>query len=322
MASAGVFLLLCEKFGSEKAVVLGKDSGSVIDEGLLSRTGTDGGRGFGWFGAIDVASESIVDTDVVSASALEELISEEAFREAVEEVASSTEANPGLGLDDVRGLDFPSGCMSFASSFREDFVLSLEISRWLPLDLGSVALRSVFVSLTALDLTVLDLRSSFLPNSSAFACKSVFLRSGFTGLSSKIAALNLFPSSLTTVGLVLLPSSLYFAELVLLLSLATDGVVVLFLSSFNSEDVDLLFSSSLPAEIDVPPFLSSLLDEAVLTLFFSSLAADGVETFSSSLFAGSTVVRGGLGGATPVAFCCSGATLSACDLARSVGSGV
>lgn len=190
------------------------------------------------------------------------------------------------------------------------------------MDLGSAALRSVFGSLTALDLTILDLRSSFLPNSSAFACKSVFLRSNFTGLSSTVTVLGLFPSSLTTVGLVLFTSSLNFVELVLLRSLTTDGVVALFLSSFNGEDVDLLFSSSLPAENDVSPFLSSLLNEAVLNLFFSSLPADGVEPFSSSLFAGSTVVRGGLGGATPVAFCCPGATLSVCDLARSVGSGV
>lgn len=129
MASEGVFLLLCGKFGSEKVGVLGEESGTVIDEDLLSRTGTDGGRGFGWLGAIDVASESIVDTDVVSASALEELTNEEAFREAVEEVASSTEASPGLGPDDVRDLDFTPGCKSFASSFREDFILSLEISR-------------------------------------------------------------------------------------------------------------------------------------------------------------------------------------------------
>lgn len=36
MASAGVFFLLCEKFGSEKVGVLGEESGSVIDEDLLS----------------------------------------------------------------------------------------------------------------------------------------------------------------------------------------------------------------------------------------------------------------------------------------------
>ena len=75
-----------------------------------------------------MASESIVDTDVVSLSALEELACEGSFPEAIEEVASSTEASPGLGFDGVPGLEFSSRCKSFAS-FTGGCVLSLEISR-------------------------------------------------------------------------------------------------------------------------------------------------------------------------------------------------
>lgn len=71
---------------------------------------------------------SRVWTPMMSVSAVEELTYEEAFPEAVEKMASSKEASLGLGLDDVRDSDFSPGFKFSASLFREDFVLSLEIS--------------------------------------------------------------------------------------------------------------------------------------------------------------------------------------------------
>ena len=122
---------------------------------------------FGWVGATDVASESIVEPLLVSLLMIDDRVEDVDLQRLVADAESSTVAIFGLSFEGVLGFELLADFVGLTSSFPG--------SRTLVLDLEECSGRSFPRSL-ALE----PARPSFLFRSSACFCRSVPLRSFLT----------------------------------------------------------------------------------------------------------------------------------------------